>query len=206
MNKLVTVFVSAALLVLAPSLLQAQELQGDPAAGQAKIAVCATCHGQDGNSELSMNPKLAGQNAAYITKQLQNYKSGERQNAVMSGMAAALSEQDIADIAAWYSSQTVTLEGADPENLELGEQLYRAGNADLGVASCSACHGPQGKGNGPAGFPSLGGQHAEYTLTQLKYFRSGERANDRAAMMRSNVERLTDAELEALADYISGLH
>ena len=180
--------------------------QGDPSAGQAKSALCATCHGADGNSELSANPKIAGQNYKYIFKQLQDYKSGVRANATMSAMVAALSEQDMMDIAAWFSSQEVTLLGANLDALELGEKIYRAGVKELSVAACSACHSPTGGGNGPAGFPSLSGQHPEYTLMQLKAFRAGERQNDSSAMMRSVVERLTDAELSALANYVSGLH
>ncbi len=203
MKKLVIVIVSAFLGSLAPQLLLAQ---GDAAAGQAKSALCATCHGADGNSQLAENPKLAGQNASYLIKQISDYKSGARANAIMTGMVAALSDEDIADIAAWYSSQQVTLQGADPESLELGETLYRAGIKELSIAACSACHSPTGNGNTPAGFPSLSGQHPEYTLLQLKAFRSGERQNDQAGMMRTVVERLTDQELEALASYVSGLN
>lgn len=180
--------------------------QGSAAAGQAKAALCATCHGVEGNSELAINPKLAGQNAAYITKQLKDYKAGVRSNPTMSAMVLNLSEEDMEDIAAWYSSQQVTLQGADPEIVELGESLYRAGNKELAVPACSACHSPTGRGNAPAGFPSLGGQHAEYTLEQLKNFRAGVRQNDGNSMMRAVVERLTDRELEALASYVSGLH
>ncbi len=180
--------------------------QGDAAAGQAKSALCATCHGADGNSELSINPKLAGQSAAYIAKQLQDYKSGARANATMAAMVGGLSDQDMLDLAAWFSSQEVTLLGADAEKIELGERIYRGGNKELSVAACAACHGPTGAGNGPAGFPSLSGQHPEYTLMQLKSFRAGERANDTNSMMRTVVERLTDKELEALASYVSGLN
>lgn len=203
MNKLVSFVVVAVFSLVAPQLLMAQ---GDAAAGQAKSALCATCHGADGNSQIAMNPKLAGQSAAYLIKQLQDYKSGARQNPTMSAMVGSLSEQDMADIAAWFSSQEVTLGGTDPAKLELGEKLYRAGNSDLSVAACSACHGPTGAGNGPAGFPSLSGQHVEYTLAQLRAFRAGERSNDNSGMMRTVAERLTDAELEALASYVSGLH
>ncbi len=180
--------------------------QGDPEAGQAKSALCATCHGMDGNSPLAMNPKIAGQNEKYLLKQLMDFKSGARPGPIMAPMVAALSEQDMEDIAAWYASQEVVLEGAEADNLELAETIYRAGNKDLSVAACSACHAPDGAGNGPAGFPSLSGQHPDYTLQQLKDFRSGARANDDSAMMRTVVERLTDAELEALANYVSGLH
>ena len=203
MKKLIFVLASALVSSFAPSLLLAQ---GDAAAGQAKSALCSTCHGADGNSELSMNPKLAGQGANYIVKQLMDYKSGARANATMAAMVGSLSPQDMQDIAAWYSSQEVTLSGADAEKLELGQRIYRGGNKELGVAACTACHSPTGSGNRPAGFPSLSGQHVDYTLTQLKSFRSGERANDNASMMRSVVERLTDKELEALASYVSGLN
>tara|TARA_B100000945_G_C20302078_1_gene558567 strand:- start:315 stop:926 length:612 start_codon:yes stop_codon:yes gene_type:complete len=203
MYKLCISISSSLLLVLGSPILIAQ---GDPMAGQAKSALCATCHGVDGNSELSANPKIAGQNYKYIFKQLQDYKSGARANATMSAMVAALSEQDMMDIAAWFSSQEVTLLGANLDELELGERIYRAGVKELSVAACSACHSPTGGGNGPAGFPSLSGQHPEYTLMQLKAFRAGERQNDSSAMMRSVVERLTDAELAALANYVSGLH
>ena len=203
MKKLASVILPIFLSSIAPQLLFAQ---GDAAAGQAKSALCATCHGADGNSQLSINPKLAGQNASYLVKQLKDYKSGARVNPTMTAMVAALTDQDVLDIAAWYSSQQVSLLGADPETLELGETLYRAGIKDLSVAACSACHSPTGNGNGPAGFPSLSGQHSEYTLLQLKAFRAGERQNDSSAMMRSVVERLTDKEFEALASYVSGLN
>ena len=203
MKKLASVILPIFLSSIAPQLLFAQ---GDAAAGQAKSALCATCHGADGNSQLSINPKLAGQNASYLVKQLMDYKSGARANPTMTAMVAALTDQDVLDIAAWYSSQQVSLLGADPETLELGETLYRAGIKDLSVAACSACHSPTGNGNGPAGFPSLSGQHSEYTLLQLKAFRAGERQNDSSAVMRSVVERLTDKELEALASYVSGLN
>ncbi|MCY4265190.1 MAG: c-type cytochrome [Gammaproteobacteria bacterium] len=180
--------------------------QGDPVAGQTKAALCAACHGNDGNSPLAINPKLAGQNAKYLVKQLQDYKSGRRVNPVMTGMAAALTEEDMEDISAWYASQTVTLGGADPELLELGQSIYRSGVEELSVAACSACHSPTGRGNSPAGFPALSGQYPEYTLLQLKSFRSGERANDMSSMMRTVVKRLSDRELQALASYLSGLH
>ena len=203
MKKFVIVMLSALATTIAT---QATFAQGDAAAGQAKSALCATCHGADGNSELSINPKIAGQKASYIVKQLREFKSGARANATMSAMVAGLSDQDMADIAAWYASQQPTVGGADPEALELGASIYRSGNKDLSVAACSACHGPAGKGNEPAGFPALGGQHAEYTLLQLQQFRSGERDNDPSGMMRTVVERLTDRELQALASYLSGLH
>ena len=180
--------------------------QGDAAAGQAKSALCATCHGPDGNSTLVINPKIAGQNARYISKQLQDFKSGVRPGPIMAAMVISLSDEDIEDLAAYYAAQTPTLLGADPDKVELAETLYRAGNRELQVTACSACHSPDGAGNAPAGFPALGGQHPEYTLQQLKDFRSGTRANDPDGMMRIVTERLTDPELEALASYLAGLH
>lgn len=182
--------------------------QGDATAGAGKVAICATCHGNDGNSQIPMNPSLAGQSANYLAKQLQDYKSGARQNATMSAMVGGLSEQDIVDIAAFYAAQSRRITGAQPgdDALALGETLYRAGNADISAAACTACHSPSGQGNAPAGFPAIGGQHSEYTLTQLKAFRAGERANDLNGMMRTVVERLTDAELTALANYLAGLN
>lgn len=203
MKKLVIVIISAVISSVAPGLSLAQ---GDAAAGQAKSALCASCHGADGNSDLAINPKLAGQNANYMVKQLMDFKSGARPSPTMGAMVLSLQEQDMQDIAAWYASQQVTLGGADPESLELAESLYRAGNKELSVAACSACHSPNGNGNAPAGFPALSGQHAEYTLLQLKSFRAGERNNDTSGMMRTVVERLTDKELEALASYVSGLN
>ncbi|MBL4581109.1 MAG: cytochrome c4 [Gammaproteobacteria bacterium] len=203
MKKTVITVLAAAFLGLIPTLLLAQ---GDAAAGQAKSALCASCHGADGNSALAMNPKLAGQSARYMVKQLQDFKSGARAGVTMAAMVLSLSDQDMEDIAAWYSSQQPTIQGANPESIELAERLYRAGNSEIAVAACSACHSPTGKGNAPAGFPSLSGQHAEYTLQQLKDFRSGARNNDGGEMMRTVVERLTDKELEALASYVSGLN
>ena len=203
MKKLVTAVLAAAFVGLTPNLLLAE---GDAAAGQAKSALCGSCHGVDGNSLMAMNPKLAGQSVRYMVKQLQEFKSGARESAIMASMVLSLSDQDMEDIAAWYSSQQPTIQGANPESIELAERLYRGGNSEIAVAACSACHSPTGKGNAPAGFPLLSGQHAEYTLQQLKNFRSGARQNDGSAMMRTVVERLTDKELEALASYVSGLN
>ncbi len=203
MKKIVIALVSAVFCGFIPNLVLAQ---GDAAAGQAKSALCGSCHGVDGNSPLDMNPKLAGQNASYLVKQLQDFKSGARPGVTMAAMVLSLSDQDMEDISAWYASQEATVQGADPASLELAETLYRAGNKDISVAACSACHSPTGKGNAQAGFPALSGQHAAYTLQQLKDFRSGVRQNDLSGMMQTVVERLTDAELEALASYVSGLN
>ncbi len=201
-KPLLLVLSAVAAAIFAPAVLA----QGDAAVGEAKSALCATCHGTDGNSELAINPKIAGQNARYLIKQMRDFQSGARPGPIMAAMVVNLSDEDIEDLAAYYAAQTPTLLGADPEIVELAESLYRAGSRDLRVTACSACHSPTGKGNAPAGFPLLGGQHPEYTLQQLKDFRSGARANDTDGMMRLVAERLTDAELEALASYLAGLH
>jgi cytochrome c553 len=179
---------------------------GDAAAGKTKSATCAACHGPDGNSPTPAFPKIAGQHEGYLVKQLMEYKSGERVNATMNGMAAALSEQDMADLAAYYASQTPTIGTADPAQVELGETIYRYGNQVTGVAACSACHGPAGVGNPMANFPLLQGQHADYTALQLNHFRSGERANDAGAMMRGVAGKMTDEEISAVAQFIQGLN
>lgn len=199
---------SLASLVLAVSSIGVQaQTAGDAAAGERKSAVCAACHGADGNSELGSNPKLAGQNVRYLVKQMTDIKEGNRTVALMTGLLDNMSEQDLEDIAAYYAEQEHTIQGADPALVELGSSIYRGGIADLGVAACTACHGPSGDGVAQAGFPSISGQHAEYTATQLKAFRAGERTNDGdSAPMRTVSERLTDREIEALASYMAGLN
>lgn len=202
MNKLVFSLVS----LLFAAAFSTPALAADAAAGEQKAAVCAACHGADGNSSVAQNPKLAGQNVEYLVKQMLDIKEGRRVVPEMTGMLDGVDEADMEDIAAFYAEQEITLQGADPELVEQGRQIYRSGIAELGVAACSACHSPTGDGNAPAGFPALGGQHAEYTAIQLRDFRSGERDNDgQSAMMRTVSERLTDREIEALASYISGL-
>lgn len=181
--------------------------QGNASAGESKAAVCSACHGNAGQSTIGENPKLAGQNAKYLIKQMQDIKSGARTVPLMTGLLNNSSDQDMADMAAYFAAQEVTLEGANPELVELGESIYKAGIAKLNVAACSACHSPTGQGNAQAGFPALGGQHSQYTINQLKAFRAGERSNDGNPMpMRIVSERLTDKEIEALASYISGLN
>ncbi len=197
-------FLIAATCVVFGSTLTAQAA-GDPAAGQQKSATCAACHGNDGNSANAEWPKLAGQSEKYLTKQLMEFKSGDRVNATMNGMVAGLSDQDMEDLAAYYSKQTVTLGEAAPELVEQGQQLYRGGNMVTGVAACSACHGPTGAGNPEARFPLLSGQHALYLENQLKAFRAGQRANDAGQMMRNIAAKMTDAEIQAVASYVQGL-
>ena len=179
---------------------------GDAAAGKAKAAVCGACHGADGNSPAPNFPKIAGQHAGYSAKQLREFKSGVRKDATMVGMVAPLSDADMDDLAAYFAEQKIAAGKAQPEKVALGEQIYRAGNAASGVSACSACHAPNGAGNPQAGFPQLGGQHAMYTATQLKNFRSGARNNDASAMMQNIAAKMTDAEIDAVASYIEGLH
>lgn len=172
---------------------------------QAVANVCAACHAIDGNSVITANPKLAGQHAEYLYKQLTNFKSGERANAVMSGMAAMLSDADMHAVAEYFSKQTLNLGQAKTNGAgSLGEKIYRAGIQANGVPACAACHGPAGDGL-PVKYPRLGGQHTEYVLNQLKQFRLGVRANDEAKVMRTIAAKLTDQEMEAVADYIQGL-
>ena len=168
--------------------------------------VCAACHGVDGNSVVSMYPKLAAQHPEYLQKQLSNFKSGERKNAVMSAMAAPLSDADMQALANYFSSQQARA-GAAKSNGKgsLGEKIYKGGIAANNVPACTSCHGANGAGI-PSQFPRLSGQHAEYTVTQLKAFRAGERANDAAKVMRSIAMKLTDDDMAAVADYIQGLH
>jgi cytochrome c553 len=184
---------------------------GDAAAGKTKSMVCAACHGADGNSVNPEWPKLAGQHSGYLLKQLKNFKGGpngkpERENALMAGQVATLSEADMADLAAYFESQKVALGEAAKDKLEAGQAIYRGGNPASGVSACIACHGPNGAGNPQALFPSLSGQHATYTIAQLKAFRSGARANDAGQMMRNIASKMTDAEIEAVAQYVQGLH
>lgn len=178
---------------------------GDAAAGKGKSAACAGCHGMDGNSAAPNFPKLAGQNAGYLLKQLKDFKSGARADATMAGMVAALSEEDMADLAAFFASQSGSKGAAAEDKVELGQSIYRAGNAASGVAACAACHGPTGTGNPQARFPQLTGQHAEYIASQLHKFRKAERANDAGSMMRVVAGKMSDAEIEAVAQYVQGL-
>ena len=180
---------------------------GDAAAGQAKTAVCGACHGPDGNSMAPNFPKLAGQGDKYLLKQLHEIKDGKRQVLEMTGLLTNLSDQDLADIAAYYSSQKNSVGAADPALVERGQALFRGGDVEKGLPSCTGCHSPDGQGNAPAGFPHLGGQHASYIEKQLTDFREGDRTNDGDAMtMRTIAAKLSNKDIKALAQYIQGLH
>jgi len=182
--------------------------QGSASAGQSKSAVCAACHGPDGNSINPMWPSLAGQHAEYLSHQLAAFQAGDREDVLMSSFAAALSAEDIADVAAYFQSQTMAAKGADPTVVEIGEKLYRGGDTERGVPACMACHGPSGKGNPLAGYPVVSGQHATYIVNTLKAYAAGTRRSDGAVnqMMREIAAQLSEAEMQAVASYMQGLH
>jgi cytochrome c553 len=165
--------------------------------------VCAACHGADGNSTITANPKLAGQHPAYLVKQLTNFKEKSRANAVMGPMASSLSEDQMKDLAAYFSNQKINLGKAKSNGPgSLGEKIYRGGIATTQVPACASCHGANGAGI-PNQFPRIAGQHSDYLVQQLRTFRTGERAN--APMMMAIAAKMTDAEMQAVADYMQGL-
>ena len=192
-------------------------LAGDASAGKAKTMVCSACHGVYGNSAVPTFPKLAGQNERYLVKQMQDIKSGARPVPTMAGQLDNMSDEDLANIAAFYAGEQGTGGQADPAKIALGGNVYRGGVSASGVAACVACHGAAGGGNAPAGFPVLAGQHADYIADQLRRFRTGAentleqnpagRTNDGdARMMRDTALRMTDNEIDAVASFIAGLH
>lgn len=178
---------------------------GSKEAGQAKSATCAACHGADGNSLNPEWPSLAGQHETYIVRQLQAFHGGQRQNVLMSPMAAILSAEDMADLAAYFSSQTLRGGEADPAKLALGERVFRSGNLRAQTAACAGCHGPTGLGNAPAAWPSIQGQHATYVAAQLRAYKSGARNTDPNQMMRNVAASLSEEEIDAVASYVQGL-
>jgi cytochrome c553 len=201
MNKTINLLISIALVGFT-GFAQA----GDAAKGKDKTMVCAGCHAADGNSVIAINPKLAGQGEKYLVKQLLDFKSGARQSAAMAPMANMLSDEDINNVAAYYASQTVQHNAVADKYIELGQSLYRGGDADRDIPACIACHGASGKGMAAAGFPAVGGQTAAYTKAQLEAFRSGARSNDISNVMRDVVAKMSDTQIEALAHYLTGLH
>ncbi len=185
-------------------------LVGDAAAGKSKSVACSACHGVDGNS-MAPFPKLAGQGEKYLLKQLNEIRDGARKVPTMAGQLDGMTEQDLADIAAYFSVQTPSGGQTKPALLELGAKVYRSGVADRKVAACIACHSPTGQGNAPAGFPALAGQHAQYIADQLRAYRKGYedtqgRTNDGGSkIMRTTASGLSDNEIEAVSSYIAGL-
>lgn len=214
-NPLRSIVLALGVSALAPLALAA----GSPANGEAQVAVCGGCHGADGNSPAPNFPKLAGLGEKYLTKQLQDIQSGSRKVVEMTGLLDGKSAQQLADMAAFYSAKSLQLAGAKKldvqvnsgakvDALTLGENIYRAGNADTQVPACTGCHSPRGLGNAPAGYPRIGGQHAQYIEKQLRDFRAGNRTNDGdiAQVMRKVAEHMSDAEITSLANYIAGLN
>ena len=180
---------------------------GDAAAGQGKVVVCGACHGADGNSAAPNFPKLAGQGERYLLKQLNDIKSGARPVVEMTGLLNNLSDQDLADISAYYASQNMSVGAADPKLVARGEALFRGGKLDEGMPACTGCHSPDGAGLDAAGFPQLGGQHAGYVAKQLTDFREGNRTNDGDSLiMRSIAAKLSNKDIEAVSSFIQGLH
>lgn len=206
MNKLVHHLAVFTLGIAAPALADA-----DIEAGKASAMMCSACHGIDGNSSLDMYPKLAGQHAKYLEKQLQDFKlamtsngASGRADAIMGGMSVGLTEQDMKNIAAYYASQKQT--GNETAKADkLGEQLYKFGDMKRGITACSACHGPAGKGMEAAGFPMIAGQHATYLQQQLSKFKKGVRSNDLNGMMSDVSKKLTAEDMQALSSYIASL-
>jgi cytochrome c553 len=180
---------------------------GNATAGQAKAAACIACHGADGNTTLMpLYPKLGGQHASYIAKQLAEFKAGVRKDPTMNGMAAGLSEEDMADMAAFFSGLAAAVGSADAEKAAAGKKIYEGGDKAKGISACMACHGPSGAGNPGAAFPTLGGQNGDYVVKALNDFRSGARANDLNSMMRDVAAKMSDSDIAAVAEYIGGLH
>ncbi|WP_373001455.1 c-type cytochrome [Marinobacter sp.] len=181
---------------------------GDPKAGEENAAVCAGCHGQGGAKPvMGVYPKLSGLGEKYLYNQLVAIKDGDRAIPEMTGLLDDMSDQDLQDLAAYYNDQDMVVSQADPDLVDQGSALYRGGNMASGVPACAGCHSPQGTGNEPAGYPALGGQNAEYLVEQLKAYRDGDRAaGSNAAIMMDVASKLTDAEIEAVSSYISGLN
>jgi len=179
---------------------------GDATKGKTASAICSACHGADGNSVNPDWPKLAGQGEAYIIKQLHDFRADKRAEATMTPMAKAIaSDEDVLNLAAYFSGQKQSSGKADKNKVAAGEKIYRGGILASGVAACSGCHGPSGAGNPAAKFPRISGQHAKYIVKQLKAFRAGTRSNDNGKMMRNVAAKMSDAEIEAVAEYTSGL-
>ena len=189
----------------AASVGQAQE--GSAAAGQTKSVTCAACHGVDGNSVTPTWPSLAGQSEAYIVRQLQAFRDQQRSDVGMQQFASTLSDQDMHDIGAYFAAQTLQPKGADPQFVSLGEDIYRGGIPERGIAACIACHGPQGHGNPMAAFPRINGQHSAYLAKTLQEYAAGTRRSDadKNQMMRNVAELLLEDEINALASYVQGL-
>lgn len=195
------------LLVLGPLAFADGLVAGSAEAGKTRAVACGACHGADGNSANPAWPNIAGQHASYILKQLKAFKNGKRSNPLMTGQVMSLSDQDMADVAVYFSEQTPAPRAvADASLVDKGEALYRGGNKDRGTAACMACHGPDGSGNPAAAYPALSGQYAAYTAAQLRAYASGERTSDGGTkVMRDIAKTLDGDDIAAVASYVQGL-
>lgn len=187
-----------------------QGKKGDAEAGKAKTGLCMACHGADGNSKNPIWPSLAGQNRKYLFNQIRDFKLGKnpggRYDPTMAPLVAALSEQDMLDIASYYESLSLKIGNVKPDYVALGQRIYRGGNLETHVAACIACHGPRGLGNSLAGFPRLSGQQADYIAKQLRDYKNGVRTNGPNNIMQNIAAKMTEAEIIAVAHYVKGLH
>jgi len=184
-------------------------LVGDPAAGQTKAEVCTACHGTNGNSPTPLWPKIAGLSEKYLYSQLIEFRKGDkglRNDPTMYGIVQHMSDQDLADLAAFYARQKMTVGTVAQNFVEVGQKVYRGGNIHSGVPACAACHDATGKGNALANFPRLSGQNPQYVIDQLTKFKTKVRKNDPNGMMEDIAARLTEQEIEAVANYVSALH
>lgn len=198
MRKLLAVATMAAALGIST----AAYAEGSVEAGAEKSAVCAACHGPDGNSAVPEWPSLAGQHSSFVVAQLTAFKVGERQNALMTPMAVGLSEQDMLDLAAYYEAQQPAGREADPALVDHGRRIYLGGDLERGVTACVACHGPTGQGNPLAGYPVIAGQHATYTSTALQSYAAGERQNQ---IMQEIAARLSAEDIRSVSAFMQGL-
>lgn len=210
MNSLDNLFVLASFFIIF-TLSSNAFAEGDAEKGKEKSQVCQGCHGADGNSYGPEWPNLASQHTSYLTKQIRNFKDGVRKNETMNSMVAGLNEEDIKDIAAYFSRQSLVPQGTpsneqlDSELIKTGRKIYKGGNRYSGVPACAGCHGPNAVGNGPAAFPHLAGQKTTYLIKTLKDFKSGARANDPNEIMRNIAAKLTESEINAVANYVATL-
>ena len=182
---------------------------GNPGDGKIKSQTCIACHSVDGNTVTPIWPKIAGLSESYALKQLLDFQKGEtgpRYNPTMYGIVQNLNKQDLEDLAAYYATQTMTIGEAQPDQVALGQAIYRGGNLATGVPACAACHGPTGNGNSLALFPKLSGQNSAYIVEQMSNFKNNKRSNDPNHIMRDIAAKMTDKEIEAVASYVAGLH
>lgn len=204
MLRIVIAAMALATLISAPA-----QAAGDPEAGESKASVCAACHGMDGNSQVAQWPKIAGQHEDYLARQTRMVRDQQRDVAQMYPIVMNLSDEDIADISAWYASRTIKPGVADEALVEQGRALYHGGNPDAGVPACMGCHGPTGNGIPGVGYPMVRGQHATYTADRLRRYRDGQTNGEddpNSKIMVGVAENLIDAEIEAVSSYIEGLH